>query len=85
MLIDVSYIETGEVLVLKQITITDPTTLHDYLNEVSLMKRLFHNHIVRYNDCYSDGSYFCILTEFCEKGDLQQYINNQKGFAIVER
>lgn len=45
-------IETGEVLVLKQIEISDPTTLHDYLNEVSLMKRLSHNHIVKYADYY---------------------------------
>ena len=33
-----------------------------------------HQHIVRFIDSFTYGTKFCIAMEYCEKGDLSDYI-----------
>ena len=48
-------------------------------NEVSLIKKLNHPNIISYKESFTDkDNYFCIVTTFCEGGDIYNKIQNQK-------
>ena len=38
----------------------------------------YHPHIVKCTDCFIETGKFCILQEYCDRGDLKQYIALQK-------
>lgn len=42
--------------------------------------KLKHPNIIRYRDHFVDEQMLCILFEFCERGDLETYLNNIKQF-----
>ncbi|CAF4578676.1 unnamed protein product [Rotaria sp. Silwood2] len=64
--------------VLKAIFIGDvsPNESLDAEHEASILARLRHPNIVRFYDSFMDASYFCIVTEYCEDGDLDQFLKS---------
>jgi len=54
--------------VLKEIPCGDlqPDETVDAMHEAKLLSKLTHPGIVRFNDSFLDGEFFCIVTEFCE-------------------
>ena len=74
-----------DVYVMKQIAInsSDPCDLNYKLNECHVQSKLRHPYIIRYRDYFVDESLLCILFEFCDKGDLETYLNNNKRFGSL--
>ncbi|CAF0733342.1 unnamed protein product [Rotaria sordida] len=64
--------------VIKAIFIGDvsPNESLDAEHEASILARLRHPNIVRFYDSFIDQSYFCIVTEYCEDGDLDQLLKS---------
>ncbi|XP_022106640.1 serine/threonine-protein kinase Nek11-like isoform X2 [Acanthaster planci] len=62
--------------VLKEISCSDlaPDETVDAMHEAKLLSKLHHPNIVRFNDSFLDGEFFCIITEYCEGGDLDDKI-----------
>lgn len=63
---------------LKAIFIEDvsPNESIDAEHEVAILARLRHSNIVRFYDSFIDGTYFCIVTEYCE-------VNFSKNFLFL--
>ena len=36
------------------------------VHEANLLSKLDHPYILKYQDSFLDGDYFCIVTEYCE-------------------
>ena len=70
---------SGEILVMKIIEInsSNPGDLNDKLQECTVIKNLKHPYICRFKQFFEDQKKLCILFEYCDKGDLQEYLNNQ--------
>jgi len=49
-------------------------------NEIELMKGLNNQNIVKYIDMIIDKNCIYIITEYCNGGNLQTFINNHKGY-----
>ncbi|XP_038069703.1 serine/threonine-protein kinase Nek11-like isoform X2 [Patiria miniata] len=66
--------------VLKEISCSDlaPDETVDAMHEAKLLSKLHHPNIVRFNDSFLDGEFFCIITEYCEGGDLDDKITAYK-------
>ncbi|KAH6828748.1 Serine/Threonine kinase catalytic domain protein [Perilla frutescens var. hirtella] len=73
--------------VLKKIRISKQTekfkrTAHQ---EMSLISKLHHPYIVEYKDAWVDkGSCICILTNYCEGGDMSEIIRRARGAYYPE-
>jgi NIMA (never in mitosis gene a)-related kinase len=54
--------------------------------EVALLKKLSHPHILRYRDTFVDtlNNALCIVTDFCEGGDLAKYLQDHKDRPIEQ-
>jgi serine/threonine protein kinase len=48
------------------------------LMEFKLMKDLQHEHITRFMGACVDAPNFCIVTEYCPKGSLEDILENEK-------
>ncbi|KAL3319601.1 Serine/threonine-protein kinase Nek11 [Cichlidogyrus casuarinus] len=48
------------------------------IKEARMMSKLNHPYIVKFMDSFLDKNSICILTEFCEGGDLTDFIKNMK-------
>jgi serine/threonine protein kinase len=49
--------------------------IHNNLwSQVQILSTLKHPHIVRYHEAFVDATCICIAMEFCEGGDLQQFL-----------
>lgn len=72
--------EEGNKKVLKQICVgtLDPGETVDAMREARLLSQLQHKNIVQFHDSFLDGQFFCIVTEFCEGGDLDIKLNEYK-------
>lgn len=70
----------GHLKVLKEISVGDlqPDETVDAMHEAKLLSKLDHPGIVQFHDSFIDGEYFCIVTEYCEGGDLDALINDSK-------
>ncbi|KAL5022684.1 hypothetical protein ScPMuIL_001839 [Solemya velum] len=66
--------------VLKQIAVGDLALDEtvDAMREARLLSRLDHPSIVKFHDSFIDEDHFCIVTEYCEGGDLDNKINEFK-------
>ncbi|CAF3404709.1 unnamed protein product [Rotaria socialis] len=64
--------------VLKAIFIGDvsPNESLDAEHEASILARLRHPNIVRFYDSFVDALHFCIVTDYCEDGDLDQFLKS---------
>lgn len=70
----------NELKVLKEIPIGDiePDETISAVNEARLLSKLEHPGIVKFHDSFIDGEYFCIITEYCEGGDLDDRLHSWK-------
>ncbi|KAH9505755.1 Serine/threonine-protein kinase Nek11 [Bulinus truncatus] len=70
----------NELKVLKEIPVGDlqPDETLDAMHEARLLSKLDHPGIVKFHDSFIDGEYFCIITEYCEGGDLDHKIEEFK-------
>ncbi|CAH1779518.1 unnamed protein product, partial [Owenia fusiformis] len=66
----------NELKVLKEISVGDlqPDETVDAMHEAKLLSKLDHPGIVKFHDSFLDGEFFCIVTEYCEGGDLGDQI-----------
>ena len=52
---------------------------NDYIrSEINILKKLSHPNIVRIYEFYETDNYFYLINEFCQGGQLCDYINNYK-------
>lgn len=70
----------GEWKVLKEIFVGElqPDETVDAMREARLLSNLNHPNIVKFLDSFVDGEFFCIVTEYCEGGDLDDKIKAWK-------
>ena len=55
-------------------------------NQINILKKLNHPNIVKIHAFYCNNKYYQIITEFCKKGELYQYIKksiSEKQLAII--
>ena len=55
-------------------------------NQINILKKLNHPNIVKIYSFYCNDKYYQIITEFCKKGELYQYIKksfSEKQLAII--
>ena len=73
-------IRTGTLVVVKKIPLTALTKKEraDTESECKLLAQLGHPNIVDYIDSFLDDDTLCIVTQYCEAGDLAKIIKNQK-------
>ncbi|CDW73241.1 protein kinase domain containing protein [Stylonychia lemnae] len=69
--------KVSNLFVMKEIEVDDESTLKNCQQEMSLLKAISHQHIVKYVDSFMKSSKFYIIMEYCEKGDLNDYIQRQ--------
>lgn len=50
--------------------------VENIVNEISLLKRLKHDHVVAMKDFACDANYIYIVMDYCGGGDLSHYIRN---------
>ncbi|XP_067052132.1 serine/threonine-protein kinase Nek11-like [Acropora muricata] len=67
--------------VLKEIFVGElaPDETVDAMREAKLLSTLHHVHIVKFHDSFLDRESFCIITEYCEGGDLDDKIKAWKN------
>ncbi|XP_060557286.1 serine/threonine-protein kinase Nek11-like isoform X2 [Ruditapes philippinarum] len=72
--------EEAQFKVMKEISVGDlqPDETVDAMHEARLLSKLDHPSIVQFHDSFIDGEYFCIVTEYCEGGDLDMKIQEYK-------
>ncbi|XP_052229979.1 serine/threonine-protein kinase Nek11-like isoform X2 [Dreissena polymorpha] len=72
--------QDGSLKVLKEISVGDlqPDETVDAMHEARLLRQLDHPSIVQFHDSFIDGESFCIVTEYCEGGDLDMKIADYK-------
>ena len=66
--------------------------IHDMSNEerrtaqreASLLASLRHPAVLHHIESFEDGGFLCIVTEFCEKGDLAARLERQRGVPLAE-
>ena len=60
---------------MKEVPFEDKTSLMKALQEKHNMTKFFHKHIVRYVDSFiAGGNKLYLIMEYCDKGDLQEYL-----------
>lgn len=67
----------SDLKVLKEISVGElaPDETVDAVSEAKVLSKLNHPGIVKFHDSFIDGESFCIVTEYCEGGDLDAKIN----------
>nr|CAB3264285.1 serine/threonine-protein kinase Nek11-like [Phallusia mammillata] len=72
--------EKDKMKVLKQITVgpLDPGETVDAMQEAKLLAQMRHKNIVQFHQSFLDGHFFCIIIEYCEGGDLECKLKDQK-------
>lgn len=73
-------------VVLKQIPIHGVAQKEkaDALNEVQLMARISHAHVVRYSASFVEDEVLHIVMEHCQGGDLRRYLEKRAGALLEE-
>jgi len=46
---------------------------------------LCHNNITKFYDSFIDEDFVCIVLQYCPKGDLNKFIQSQKGIPLSEK
>jgi len=55
----------------------------DAKREAKILKKLNHKHIIQFHDSFVDRDDFCIVTEFCDGGDLDELIKKRRDLDPV--
>ncbi|XP_063432164.1 uncharacterized protein LOC134714658 [Mytilus trossulus] len=54
------------------------------VREAKLLQQLKHEHIVAYVSSFRERASLCIVTEYCDSGDLSDALEKQRGRALPE-
>lgn len=54
-------------------------------NELTLMQKLDHPHIVQVYEQLEDSRYYCFVTEFSRRGNLLEIITSENGNDLTVR
>lgn len=73
---------TGNVVAVKKISKNSiqKISMERITNEIELMKKLNDSNIVQYKDMISDTNYIYIITDYCNGGSLQNFIEEHRGY-----
>ena len=52
--------------------------------EAALLASLKHPAVLRHIESFEDAGFLCIVTEFCERGDLAARVERQRGVPLAE-
>ena len=63
---------------LKKALVDDPRYVKYFNNEISILKKLFHENIIRLNDLKMTANHYYIIMEYCNGGSLLQNLNKYK-------
>ena len=77
------HIFTNNIVALKVIDITTGDRLNRAKKEVQIHKALSHKGVVGYVDDFKDDSYWYLVLEYCEKGELYSYLK-RRNFTLAE-
>ena len=47
------------------------------VREANLLRDLNHTNVLRYTDSFEANGALCIVTEYCENGDLSEYLDKR--------
>jgi len=50
----------------------------NYTNEATVLCSLNHSNVLAYKECFKDGDSFCIVMEYCPRGDLRKEIEARR-------
>jgi serine/threonine protein kinase len=66
----------GAIVALKQVDLfsATPAVAAKILSEVAILSKLNHSHCLRFIESYSDKRMLTIVTEYCEGGNLLDYL-----------
>lgn len=53
--------------------------------EANLLTTLQHKYILRALTTFQENETLCIVTEFCDQGNLEQFLKERKGKLLEER
>lgn len=53
--------------------------------EASILSHLHHPAIVQHLESFEENGNLCIVTEYCERGDLAQRLEEKKGILLSEQ
>ena len=72
--------------VMKQINMSkmNSRARNEAKNEVTILSQLDNDYIVKYYDSFLETNTLCIVMEYCEGGDLANYMKNQSGRPLNE-
>lgn len=74
--------QTNQQVALKQMDIRnfkdDDYLKNQLMSEVQIMKKLHHRNIVKFLDYFQSSKSYYFITEYCQDGDLSEYILNKK-------
>ena len=80
---------TGKIYVIKQISLLGLTEkeIFEYKSEAKLLSSIKSNYVVKYFDSFIDNHNLNILMEYCDGGDLYQYLekNKKKKIKLKEK
>lgn len=77
---------TSELIAIKFIDLRTQTNSEDVqriFKEIGVLRSLHHPNIVNLHDTFASGNYICFAMEYCQGGELRQYLH-EKG-ALPER
>ncbi|KAF5294715.1 hypothetical protein FQA39_LY00199 [Lamprigera yunnana] len=57
------------------------TFADNVVREITMLKELNHNYIVKLIDFVTDINYICIITEYCDVGDLAYFIKSKQRLS----
>ena len=67
---------------MKEIAFQDSESMEKSQQESKLMSGVSHRHICRYIDSFvSAGNKLCLIMEYCDRGDLAQYLQRMKAMS----
>ena len=62
----------------------DPEILNEKLKECMLIKELRHSNVCKFKECFISRNKLCILIDYCDKGDLGMYMDNQNKVRLTD-
>ncbi|RNA12317.1 serine threonine- kinase Nek11-like [Brachionus plicatilis] len=74
--------------VIKKIALRDvrPEDAIDVAREADLLSKIEHDHVLVFHESYFEDHHFCIVTEYCDGGDLKDFLSsrNKDGCILAE-